>query len=163
MKRKFLMGLLILLVSIGGILAGRGRANSGGRRSTMTAATITSRMTDYAPNGTVNGTWVMTRRQYTDGSWKTHIDNVNGKPFDSSGRINPASLPTREDFAAHAIAMGRGQDQVLGYTVFIQKDPSGTEVWYSPELDTPLKEVIYQHGKLDTVIETVSVTLGEPN
>lgn len=162
MKRQFLMGLLILMVSVAGIIAGRGSSNSKVRRTTMAAAIITSQMTEYAPDGTAHGSWIMTRRQYADGTWKTHIDNVNGKPFDSSGRINPASLPAPDDFAAHALAMGRHQEQVLGYTVFVQKDPSGTEVWYCPELDTPLKEIIYKDGKLDTVIETLSVKPGEP-
>jgi len=157
------MGLLVGLASVAGIFTARYRVDSKVRRTTMTPGTITSILTDYAPDGTETGSWTITRRQYSDGTWKTHIDNMNGEPFDSSGRINPASLTTPEDFAVHAVAMGRRQDRVLGYRVFVQKDPSGTEVWYSPELDTVLKEVIYKQGKLDSVTEAVSVTIGQPN
>jgi hypothetical protein len=161
MKRRLLLVLLIVLVSIGGLVAGR-RMSSKADRTSMTAVTITSQMTEFAPDGTSLGTRIVTRRQYADGRWKTRIDNLDGKPLESSGRIDPASLATVDEWIAHARAHGRRQDQILGYTVFIQSDPSGTEIWHCPELDTPLKEVIYHNGKASSLTEAVSVVVGQP-
>jgi hypothetical protein len=161
MKRRLLFGLLIVLVSIGGLVA-RGQMSSKPHRTSMAAVTITSQLTEFAPDGTSLGTWTVSRRQYADGRWKTRIDNLNGKPFESSGRTDPASLATVDEWAAHARAHGRKQDQILGYTVFIQRDSSGTEIWHCPELDTPLKEVIYHNGKPSSVTEAVSVVVGHP-
>lgn len=92
MKRgRILSGILIALVVAAGFIAGRARIQPSVRTSTA-AATITSRMTEYGTDGKVLGTWTLVRRQYSDGSWKNHIDDVNGRPFNSSGRVDPAKL-----------------------------------------------------------------------
>ena len=159
---KFSTFLLLLIIVVAGLLAACAHQRSTQRRATNTAATIIFQITDYGTDGSELGRWNMRPRQYSDGRWKVHMDDVNGKPVDSSGGIDPAFWATPEDFAAQAIAMGRRRDQVLGYTVFVQKDPSRTEFWFSPELNTTLKEVVYQNGKIGDVTEAVSVTVGEP-
>lgn len=162
MRSRILMGLLVALISIGGFVAGRSRTNSKVRRTTIAAATITSQQTEFFADGiTEAGTRIVTRRQYSDGRWKTHMENAYGEPFNSSGRIDPASKPTAEEWAAYSIANGRRQDEVLGYKVWVQHDPSGTEVWYCAELDTVLKVILYQDGKLSSITEPISVVVGE--
>lgn len=163
MKKRVLLVLLIGAVVAAGIIAGRTRAHRQNRRTTLPAATIISRVTEYGENGDVLGTMMIIRRQYSDGTWRQHGENQgNGKPFESSGRVEPSHVPTAEEYARVAAELGRPEDQFLGYRVYIQKDERA-EVWYAPELDAVLKLIAYDRaGRLDSVTEAISITPGNP-
>lgn len=161
MKRQILIGVCVLLVVAAGIIAGRVRARPQVRTS-MTALTLTSKFTDYGTDGSVLGAYTQVRRQYSDGRWTLNLEG-GPKTYTSNGRINVSDLLTPGAYSAGARERGRQESQVLGYRVFIQKDPNGTEFWYCPELDTLLKEIEFsKDGKLLSVTEAVSVQLGEP-
>lgn len=164
MKRRLLIGFCVVLVVIGGIIAGRVRARPN-VRTNATALTIVSKVTDYGTDGSILGVYTQVRRQYSDGTWKVHLDVPGKKAFDSSGRIDVSRLLSADVYAAGALSAGQKEGQFLGYTVYVQTDPNGTEFWYAPELDTMLKEVVYskKDGKLDTVVEAISIQLGEPD
>jgi hypothetical protein len=162
MKRRILIGLMVVIVVSVGIIAGRADAGIE-RRSSMPPVTVVSLVTDYGTDGSILGRYRKVRRQYADGSWKTHMDNPwNGQTYESSGRVDPKKVPTAGDFANRATALGRPVDYVLGYQVFVQKE-ARYEVWYCPQLGTILKEVFYnKDGTLADVTEAIEIVQGPP-
>lgn len=162
MKRRILIGLMVVAVVAVGIIAGRAGAGTT-RRSSMPPVTVVFSVTDYGTDGSILARYRRIRHQYADGSWKIHQDNPRGgQPFNSSGRVDPKKVPTADDFANHATALGRPVDYVLGYQVFVQKE-ARYDVWYCPELGTILKEVFYdKDGSLDSVTEATEIVQGQP-
>jgi len=157
--KKFVFPLLAVAVVTTGLIAGRARPNQ--KRTSVTPSTIVFTFTDYGTDGSVLGVSRMTRRQFSDGTWKTRVELPDGTFRDSSGRITPGNLVTPAEYRAHTT--DRLQDSVLGYNVVIQLD-ARQQAWYSPELDTLLQHVIYdKDGTLSDVLEAVEITEGEPS
>jgi hypothetical protein len=161
--KRILIGALVVLVIAGGIVAGRVRARPYVRTS-LTALTITSKITDYGIDGAVVGVYTKIRKQYSDGSWKNRVEIPGHPTRESSGRIDLSDVPSTEVYAEKALARGNTVETYLGYTVYVQRDPNGTEFWYCPELDSMLKEVEHSRkdGKLESITETLSIRLGQP-
>jgi hypothetical protein len=90
-------------------------------------------------------------------------DRGDGTPFQSSGRVNPSTVPTVEEYARASADVGRPEAQLLGYRVFIERNERD-ELWYSPDLAAVLKAISYnKDGSISDVTEAISVTRGEPS
>ena len=163
MKKRLLMIVLMGVVVAAGIIAGTSRANKSKKRTIWPAATIVLQLTEYGSDGEVLNTRKLVRYQHGNGTWENHMDDRgNGTPFRSSGRVNPSTRPTVEEYARAAADFGRPEAQFLGYRVFIQKDERD-EFWYAPDLDAMLKEIRYnKDGSISDITEAISVTPGEP-
>ena len=130
------------------------------KRTSVTPSTIVSTFTEYGTDGSVVGVSRITRRQFSDGTWKIRQELPDGTFRESSGGITPGNLFTPAEYRAHTA--DRLQDSVLGYNVVIYLD-ARQQAWYSPELDTLLKHVSYdKDGTVADVVEAVEITEGEP-
>lgn len=164
MKKRLLMIVLMGVVVAAGIIAGSSRANRSTRRTSWPAATIVVQLTEYGSKGEFLNSRKLVRYQHGDGTWENHMDDRgDGTPFHSSGRVNPSTRPTVEEYARAAADFGRPEAQFLGYRVFIQKNER-EEFWYAPDLDAMLKEIKYNtDGSISDITEAISVTPGEPS
>lgn len=157
--KKIVFPLVAGAVVTTGLIVGWARPNT--KRTSVTPSTIVYTFTEYGTDGSVVGVSRMTRKQFSDGTWKTRQELPDGTFRNSSGRITPGNLVTPAEYRAHTT--DRVQDSVLGYNVVIYLD-ARQQAWYSPELDTLLKHVIYdKDGTLADVLEAVEIKEGVPS
>jgi hypothetical protein len=164
MKKRLLTSLLIGVVVAGGIIAGRAFANRSTKRTSWPAVTIVLQQTEYGLQGEILRSVKIVRHQHSDGRWEQRMDDRgDGKPSHSRGQIDPSTAPTAEEYARASVEVGRQETELLGYRVFIQRNPR-EELWIAPDLDAILKGVsYYEDGSVSDVTEAILITPGKPN